>query len=78
MHFCVFVLFRDSPRSAEAPVIWDGKTKYLLIVYFLINLSAEKLSKSVSVCRRYKKANAGHFWNTAVYSPWAGGEIGAI
>jgi len=47
--------------SAEAQVIWGGTVKRLFIVYFIRNVSAKKISKSVHVCQSYSKPNVGRF-----------------
>ena len=43
--FCVL------PGSAEAQAIWGGIVKLLLVAYFIGNISAEKISKSIHVCQ---------------------------
>jgi len=52
MQFSCFPVF---PGSAEAQVIWGGIVKRLLIGYFIGNISAKKISKSVHMCQRYSK-----------------------
>ena len=61
-----FSYFPVLPGSAEVQVIWGGILKHLLIAYFIGNISAKKISKSVRV---WKKVIAnrrwGIFWDTA-------------
>jgi len=49
------------PGSAEAQVISSGKVKRLTIAYFIGNISANKISKSVHVCQSYSKPKVGRF-----------------
>ena len=44
-----FSCFRVLPGSAEAQVTWGGIVKRLLIAYFIGNVSAQKISKSIHV-----------------------------
>jgi len=50
-----FSCFPFLPGSAEAHVIWGDILKRLLITYFIGNISAKKMSKSVHVCQSYSK-----------------------
>ena len=50
-----FSRFPVLPGSAEAQVIWGGILKHLFIAYFIGNLSAKKISKSVHVCQSHSK-----------------------
>jgi len=45
--------------SAEAQVISGGIVKRLLIGYFIGNISAKKISKSIHVHQSYSKPNLG-------------------
>jgi len=58
--FCFHVL----PGSAEAQVIWGGIVRHLLIAYFMGNISAKKISKSIHVRQRYSKSKVGRFFET--------------
>jgi len=53
--------------SAEAQVIWCGIVKCLSIAYFIGNISAKKVSKSVQMCQSYSKPKVGRFWDTVYY-----------
>ena len=46
---CDFRVFPVLPGSAEAQVIWGGVVNHLLIAYFIGNISAKKVSKSIHV-----------------------------
>ena len=50
-----FSRFPILPGSTEAQVIWGGILKHHLIAYFIGNISAKKISKSVHVCQSYSK-----------------------
>jgi len=56
MWFSCFLLL---PGSAEAQVIWGGRR--LLIAYFIGNISAKKISKSIHVHQSYSKSKVGRF-----------------
>ena len=61
-----FSCFPVLPGSAEAQVTWGGTVKRLLvaIAYFIVNISAKKVSKSIHVCHSYGKPKAGTFFET--------------
>jgi len=59
-----FSCFPILPGSAEAPVTWGGILKHFLIAYFIDNISAKKISKSVHVCQSYSKPQVGRFFET--------------
>jgi len=59
-----FSRFRVLPGSAEAQVLWGGIVKRLLIAYFIGNISAKKISKSIHVRQSYSKPKVGRFWDT--------------
>ena len=59
-----FSCFPVLPGSAEAQVIRGGIVKCLLIAYFIGNISAKKISKSVHVCQSYSKPKVGAFFET--------------
>jgi len=59
-----FSCFLILPGSAEAQVIWGGIVKRLLIAYFIGNISAEKISKSIHVRQSYGKPKVGRFFET--------------
>jgi len=59
----IFVLPRFD-RSAEAQAIWGGIVKRLLIAYFIGNISAKKISKSIHVHQSYSKPKVGRFFET--------------
>jgi len=40
--------------------------KSLLIAYFIGNISAKNISKSIHVCQSYSKPKVGRFWDTGV------------
>jgi len=51
--------------AAEAQVIWGGIVKRLLIAYFIGNISAKKISKSIHVRQKsYSKPKVGRFFET--------------
>jgi len=50
-----FSYFPVLPGIAEAQVISGDILKRLLIAYFIGNISAKKISKSVHVCQSYIK-----------------------
>ena len=58
MWFSCFVVL---PGSAEAQVSLNGIVKRLLINYFIANISAKNISKSIHVCQSYSKPNVGRF-----------------
>ena len=57
-----FSCFRVLPGSAEVQVIWAGTVKRLLIAYFIRNISAKKISKSIHVHQSYSKPKVGRFF----------------
>jgi len=59
-----FSRFSILPGSAEAQVNWCGVVKCLLIAYFIGNIFAKKISKSIHMCQRYSKPKVGRFWDT--------------
>ena len=61
-----FSCFRVLPGSAEAQVIWSGIVKRLLIAYFIDNISAKKISKSINVHQSYSKLKVGRFLRHSV------------
>jgi len=63
-----FSHFPVLPFSAEAQVTWGGILKHLLIAYFIDNISAKKISKSIYVCQSYSnsKPKWDFFWDTGV------------
>jgi len=56
-----FLCFHVLSGSAEAQVTWGGTVKRLFIAYFIRNISAKKISKSVHLCQSYSKPNVGRF-----------------
>ena len=65
-----YVIFRVLPGSATAQVIWGnwgGIVKRLLIAYFIGNISANKISKSIHVHQSYSKPEVGRFLRQGVY-----------
>ena len=56
-----FSCFRVLSGSAEAQVIWGGVVKRLLIAYFIANITAKKVSKSIHVRQSYSKPKVGRF-----------------
>jgi len=56
-----FSCFLALPGSAEAQVIWGGIVKSLLIAYFIGNISAKKISKSIHMCQSYSKPKVARF-----------------
>ena len=44
-----FLHFTVPLGSAEALVMWGGKIRQFLIPYFLMNISAKNVSKSINV-----------------------------
>jgi len=62
-----FSCFHVLPGSAEAQVIWGGIAKRLLIAYFIDNISAKKISKSINVHQSYSKLKVGRFLRHGVY-----------
>jgi len=60
-----FLCFPILPGSAEAQVIWGGILRRLLIAYFISNISAKKIWKSIRVCQSYSKPKVGVdvFWD---------------
>jgi len=54
--------------STEAQVIWGGIAKCLLIAYFIRNISAKKISKSIHVYQSYSKPKVGHFLRHNVHA----------
>ena len=55
-----FSSFPVLPGSAEAQVNWCGIV-CLLIAYFISNISAKKISKSIHMRQSYSKPNVGRF-----------------
>ena len=51
----VIFVFPILPGSAEAQVIWGGIVKRLLVEYIIVNISVQKISKSIHVCQSYSK-----------------------
>jgi len=56
-----FSRFPNLPGSAEAQGTEGGIVKRLLIAYYIGNISAKKLSKSIHVCQSYSKPKVGRF-----------------
>jgi len=56
-----FLCFPILPGSADVQVIFGGVIKCLLIAYFVNNISARKVSKSIHVCQSYSKPKVGRF-----------------
>jgi len=56
-----FSCFPVLTGSAEAQVIWGSIVKRLLITYFIGNISAKKISKSIHVHQSYNKLKVGRF-----------------
>jgi len=59
--------FRVSPfcQVVQKHKLFGGGTvKRLFIAYFIGNISAKKISKSVHVCQSYSKPEVGRFLNT--------------
>ena len=61
---CDFHVFHVLPGSAEAQVIWGGIVKRLLIAYFISNISAKNMSKSIHVRQSYSEPKVGRFFET--------------
>jgi len=59
-----FSRFPVLPGSAEAQVTWGGKVKCLLTAYFIGNISAKKISKSIHGCQSYSKPTVEHVFDT--------------
>jgi len=59
----LFLCFSILPGSAEAQLIWGGSVKHLLIAYFINNISAKKVSKSIHISQGYSKPKMGRFWD---------------
>jgi len=59
-----FSCFHVLPGSAEAQVIWGGIVKRLLIAYFISNISAKNMSKSIHVRQSYSEPKVGRFFET--------------
>ena len=60
----VIFVFPRFVGSAEAQVIWGGIVKRLLIAYFIGNICAKKISKSIHVRQSYSKPKVGRFFET--------------
>jgi len=58
---CQKSCFPFSPGSAEAQGIWGDIEKRLLSAYFIGNIFAKKMSKSVDMRERYSKPKVCHF-----------------
>jgi len=58
MQFSCFLVL---PGNAEAQVIRGGTVKHVLTAYFIGNISAKKISKSVHTYQSYRKPKAGRF-----------------
>jgi len=73
----VIFVFPRFVGSAEAQVIWGGIVKCLLIAYFISNICAKKISKSIHVRLRYSMPKVGRFLRHGVeacfltYGPWS-------
>jgi len=63
-NFRIFPLYQVLAGSAEAQVIWGGVVKRLLAAYFISNISAKKILKSVHMCQSYSKPKVGRFLDT--------------
>jgi len=63
-----FSCFPVLTGSAEAQVISGGIVKYLLIAYFIGNICAKKISKSIHVRQSYSKPKVGRFLRHGVQS----------
>jgi len=62
-----FSRFPVLPGSAETQVIWCGIVKCLLIAYFIGNIFAKKISKSIHMCESYSKpTKLDVFWDGVV------------
>jgi len=61
-----FSRFPVSPGSAEAQVTWGGIVKRLLIAYFIGNIPAQKMSKSIHVCQSYSEPKVWRFLRRGV------------
>ena len=72
---CDFRVSSFLPSSAEAQVTWVGMVKRLLIAYFIGNISAKKVSKSIHVRQSYSKPKVGRFWDTVYIVRTRGGDI---
>ena len=60
--------FHVSPGSAEAPVKWGGKTKHVLIAYFLGNICAKNCrNRTVYVKSKSKVGVVGRFFSDTAY-----------
>jgi len=59
-----FSCIRVLPGRAEAQLIWGVILKCLLIAYFISNISAKKISKSIHVRQSYSKPKVGRFFET--------------
>ena len=70
--------FPRLPGSAEAQVIWGGIVKCLLIAYFIGNISAKKISKSVHVCQSSGKKKVGRFLRHGVQFSHRNRELSAF
>jgi len=67
------VIFRISPfcqvvqKHSTSYLRWI--VKYLLIAYFIGNIFANKISKSIHVCESYSKPTVGRFLRPGVFWP---------
>jgi len=60
-----FLCFPILLGSAEAQVIWCGIVKHLLIAYFISDVAAKEIPKSIHVCQSYSKPKVDRFfWDT--------------
>jgi len=64
-----FSCFPVLPGSAEIQVIWGGIIKRLLIAYFIGNISAKKISKSISCASKLQQAKGETFFETRCRVP---------
>ena len=71
-------MFPVLPGSAEAQVIWGGIVKCLLIAYFIGNISAKKISKSVHVCQSSGKKKVRRFLRHGVQCSYRNRELSAF
>jgi len=53
--------------NAEAQVTWGGIVKRVLIVYFIGNISAKKLSKSIHYVKVIARQRWDIFWDTVYF-----------
>jgi len=60
----VIFVFPLLPGSAEAQVTWGGIVKRLWIAYFIDNISAKKISKSIMCVKVTASQRWDVFWDT--------------